>query len=131
MVYLSDRGPLPRKLGPRRLRPSFRPGGELRNIANRELLLRLRRTLLLQSAVDDERWPANPVLGAQELLRFSRISSCFPHSAKRGKNMTNPSKVLRDKNRIRKPVHPSERVPLKLSNRQRELILNTLSPTMN
>jgi hypothetical protein len=37
--------------------------------------------------------------------------------------MTNSSKVLRYKNRIRKPVRPGERVPLKLSNRQRELIL--------
>jgi hypothetical protein len=37
--------------------------------------------------------------------------------------MTKASKVLRYKNRIRKPVRPDERVPLKLSNRQRELIL--------
>jgi len=37
--------------------------------------------------------------------------------------MTRPSKVLRYNNRIRKAVRPGERVPLKLSNRQRELIL--------
>ena len=37
--------------------------------------------------------------------------------------MTQPSKVLRYKNRIRKPVRPDERIPLKLSSRQRELIL--------
>ena len=37
--------------------------------------------------------------------------------------MTKPSKVLRYKNRIRKPVSPAERIPLKLSNRQRQLIL--------
>jgi len=36
--------------------------------------------------------------------------------------MTMPRKVLRY-NRIRKAVRPGERVPLKLSNRQRELIL--------
>lgn len=37
--------------------------------------------------------------------------------------MTKPSRVLRYKNGVGKPVRPGERVPLKLSNRQRELIL--------
>ena len=37
--------------------------------------------------------------------------------------MAKPSKVLRYKNRIRKPVPPGQKVPLTLSNRERELIL--------
>lgn len=37
--------------------------------------------------------------------------------------MTKPSRVLRYKNGLGEPVRPGERVPLKLSKRQRELIL--------
>jgi hypothetical protein len=37
--------------------------------------------------------------------------------------MTKPSKLLRYDDRIRKRVHPGEKVPLKLSARERELIL--------
>jgi hypothetical protein len=66
---------------------------------------------------------ANSVLGAQELLRFSRIRQLLQPECQARKNMTNPSKVLRYKNRIRKPVPPRRTGPLKLSNRQPELIL--------
>ncbi len=42
--------------------------------------------------------------------------------------MTKPSKVLRYDQRIRKAVRPGEKVPLRLSHRERELILeNTLA----
>lgn len=37
--------------------------------------------------------------------------------------MTNPGKVLRYDDRVRQPVRPGEKVPLKLSPRERDLIL--------
>ncbi len=49
--------------------------------------------------------------------------NCFSPSTVDGKNMAKLNKVSRYENRIRKPVTPGQKIPLSLSTRERELIL--------
>ena len=75
-----------------------------------------------EGEVDDAPWPANPCW-ARRNCYASLVSDNYFSASDAEKNMPKPDGVLFPQDRVLKPVLPGQKVPLKLSARERELIL--------